>query len=76
MLILSRREGLNMTVKEEQAVNYPALKGEACESKPRLTSLSPPNRDVERGYVAYRFKTHLGMLPQSQALKVPVADKR
>ena len=26
------------------------------------------------GYVADRLKTHLGMLPQSQALKVPVAD--
>jgi len=24
----------------------------------------------------YRFKTHLGALPQLQALKVPVADKR
>ena len=55
-------------------VNYPALKGEACESKPRLTSLSPPNKEVKRGYVADRFKTHPGMLPQSQALKVPVAD--
>jgi len=26
------------------------------------------------GYVADRLKTHPGMLPQSQALKVPVAD--
>ena len=62
--------------KRSTRVNYPVLKGEACESKPELTSPSPPNREVKRGYVTHRFKTHLGMLPQSQALKVPIADKR
>ena len=64
-------------------VNYPTLKGGACETHAqvdqtkRLGCLNPSFIAEQSGrYVVYRFKTHPGMLLQSQALEVPIADKR